>query len=114
MFVSMDIEQLKALRAKLLEQTPQAQKIIAILYDVADWTTRDEIAGKLHKKRLNPHDISLLDRLAANGFIEIKKRDHPGRIGFEFIYRLKADIHRGINAIRMYQRIKYQANQSNQ
>jgi Fe2+ or Zn2+ uptake regulation protein len=79
----MDIEQLKALRAKLLKQTPQARKIIAVLYDTADWTNRDEVAQKLQKARLNPHDISLLDRLAANGFIEIKERNHPGRIGFE-------------------------------
>lgn len=101
----MDIEQLKALRAKLLEQTPQARKIIAVLYDTADWTTRDEIAQKFQLTRLNPHDISLLDRLAANGFIEIKKWDHPGRIGFEFIYRLKADMHRGINRMKQYKRV---------
>lgn len=100
----MDIAQLKALRAKLLEQTPQARKIIAVLYDTADWTTRDEIAGKLRKTRLNPHDISLLDRLSANDFIEIKKRDHPGRIGFEYIYRLDATIHRGLNVIHHYRR----------
>ncbi len=102
----MDIEQLKALRAKLLEQTPQARKIIAVLYDTADWTTRDEIAGKLQKTRLNPHDISLLDRLSANSFIEIKKRDHPGRIGFEYIYRLRADIHASINKAKFFQRSK--------
>jgi hypothetical protein len=95
----MDIEQLKALRTKLLEQTPQAQKIIAVLYDVADWTTRDEIAGLMHKSRLTPH-------LAANGFIEIKKRDRPGRIGFEFIYRLEGEIHRGLNAARQFRRQK--------
>jgi predicted transcriptional regulator len=98
-FVSMDIEQLKALRTKLLEQTPQAQKLVAILYETADWMTRDELARKLHKNRLTPHDISLLERLAANCFIEIKKRDRSGRIGFEFIYRLKGDIHRGLNMI---------------
>lgn len=102
----MDIEQLKALRTKLLEQTPQAQKLIAILYDTADWITRDEIARKLHKNRLTPHDISLLERLAANSFIEIKKRDRSGRIGFEFIYRLDADIHRGINTLHHYRRGK--------
>ncbi|MBK9745833.1 MAG: hypothetical protein IPO91_03550 [Chloroflexi bacterium] len=102
----MDIEQLKALRAKLLEQTPQARKIIAVLYDTANWTTRDEIAAKLKKTRLNPHDIGLLDRLSANDFVEIKKRDYPGRIGFEFIYRLKADIHRGLNLLRQFQRSK--------
>lgn len=102
----MDVEHLKALRTKLLEQTPQAQKIIAILYDIADWTTRDEIAGKMQKKRLTPHDISLLERLAANGFIEIKKRDRPGRIGFEFIYRLEGEVHRGLNVVRQFRRQK--------
>jgi predicted transcriptional regulator len=100
----MDIEQLKALRTKLLEQTPQAQKIIAILYDTADWMTRDEIAGRLHKNRLTPHDISLLERLAANNLIEIKKRDRPGRIGYEFIYRLASQVHRGLNLLRVYRR----------
>lgn len=103
----MDIEQLKARRAKLLEQTPQARKIIAVLYDTADWTTRDEIAGKLQKARLNPHDISLLDRLSANDFIEIKKRDHPGRIGFEYIYRLKAAVHRNLNLAHQFRRTKH-------
>lgn len=103
----MDIEQLKALRAKLLEQTPQARKIIAVLYDTADWTTRDEIAEKLQRARLNPHDISLLERLSANDFIEIKKRDYPGRIGFEYIYRLKADLHRALSQMRLYQRTKH-------
>ena len=102
----MDVSTLQNLRTRYREQTPQAQKIIAVLYDVADWTTRDEIATKLHKNRLTPHDISLLERLAANGFVEIKKRDRPGRIGFEFIYRLQADIHRGLNLLRQYRRQK--------
>lgn len=102
----MDVSTLQNLRTRYREQTPQAQKIIAVLYDVADWTTRDEIATKLRKNRLTPHDISLLERLAANGFVEIKKRDRPGRIGFEFIYRLQADIHRGLNLLRQYRRHK--------
>lgn len=102
----MDVDPLQSLVNRYREQTPQAQKIIAVLYDVADWSTRDEIANKLHKNRLTPHDISLLERLAANDFIEIKKRDRPGRIGFEFIYRLQADIHRGLNALRQYRRTK--------
>ena len=96
----MNLDQLKALRAQCLEQTPQAQKILAILYDIADWTTRSEIAERLKKNRLTPHDISLLDRLTAEGLVEIKKRDYPGRIGFEFIYRMKSDVHRGINLMR--------------
>lgn len=104
--MSMDIEQLKVLRAKLLEQTPQAQKLVAILYDTADWMTRDEIAGRLHKNRLTPHDISLLERLAASDFVEIKKRDRSGRIGFEFIYRLEGQIHQALNKLREYRRSK--------
>lgn len=100
----MHAEEIKQFTARLREQTEQARKIIAVLYDIADWATRDEIATKLVKKRLNPHDISLLDRLAAQDFIEIKKRDHPGRIGFEFIYRLKADQHRALNHLRVFKR----------
>jgi predicted transcriptional regulator len=96
----MDMEQLKTLQANVLEQTPQARKIIAVLYDRADWSTRDDIAKALKKSRLTPHDIGLLDRLSANGFVEVKKRDYPGRIGFEYIYKLKANIHRGLNIMR--------------
>jgi len=102
----MEAEQLKALRAKCLEQTPLAQKIIAFLYDAADWVTRDEIAQGLRKHRLNPHDISLLERLAAQQLVEIKKRDYPGRIGFEYIYRLRTDVHRGFNILRQFRRTR--------
>lgn len=102
----MEASDLSALRTQLLKQTLQSKKIIATLYDVADWTTRDQLAKGLNKNRLTPHDISLLERLAADGLVETKKRDRPGRIGYEYIYRLYADIHRGINYLRAFQRSK--------
>jgi len=37
-----------------------------------------------------------------NGFIDIKKRERSGRIGFEFIYPLKGDIHRSLAWLRRY------------
>jgi hypothetical protein len=96
----MESPQLNDLRTTLLEQTPQSKKIIAQLYNVADWTTRDYLAKALGKNRLTPHDIGLLDRLTAIGLVETKTRDRPGRIGFEYIYRLKGNVHRGINTLR--------------
>jgi hypothetical protein len=95
------VEQLRA-------QTASGRRLVAVLYDEADWLTRDQIALRLGKNRLNPHDITLLERLGAGGLVDIRKRDHPGRIGFEFIYRLKADVHRGLNLARQYRRERVQ------
>lgn len=102
----MNITQLNTVKNTVLEQTPQARRIIAALYDRADWTTRDELAKRLGKRRLNPHDIGLLDRLAACGLLEIKKRERPGRIGFEFIYRIDWQVHRGLNLLRQQTKAK--------
>jgi hypothetical protein len=102
----MDTQHLKSLQDQLLAQTHQSKKIVAFLYDIADWCTRDELAKGLKKNRLTPHDIALLERLAAEGLIETKKRDRPGRIGFEFIHRLKPDIHRGIHEFRQHLKAK--------
>ena len=102
----MDVAQLNIIKDTVLEQTPQARKIIAVLNDVADWMTQDEVASALSKNRLTPHDIGLLERLAATGLVEIKKRDRPGRIGFEFINRLDAKVHRGLNRLHHLRRVK--------
>jgi hypothetical protein len=88
------------------EQTPQSKQIIRVLYDAADWMTRDQIAQRHNKKRLNPHDMALLDRLTANGFVEAHKRPKPGKIGFEFIYRLDGDVHRTFNRLSQFRREK--------
>lgn len=93
-------------REKYLAQTVQGQKLIALLYDEADWATRNQLAERLGKNRLNPHDIVLLERLGAAGIVDVRKRDHPGRIGFEFIYRLSANMHRGFNLARQFRREK--------
>ena len=100
----MDTEQLKVVRSKVLAQTLNARKLIAAMYDSADWMTRDELAKALQKNRLNPHDIVLLDRLAVASLIDTRKRDRPRRIGFEFIYRLQPSVHRGINELRQIKR----------
>lgn len=102
----MDTAELNSIRASILEQTPQARKIVAVLYDLADWATRESIAKALKKNRLTPHDIGLLERMCANGLVQVRKRDHPGRIGFEYIYRLRGDIHRGLNILSVYRRAK--------
>jgi len=102
----MDIEQLEALRARVLEQSAQGQKLIGILYDLADWTDRGTLAARMGKKRLNPHDAALLDRLAAAGLVEVAKRPYHGRHGYEYIYRLRGDVHRGLNALKAYRRQK--------
>lgn len=91
-------------RDKLSGQTVQARRLVGILYNEADWMTRDQIALALGKNRLTPHDITLLERLGAADVVDVRKRDHSGRIGYEFIYRLKAEIHRGLNLARQYRR----------
>lgn len=102
----MDVGQLQALRARVLEQSAQGQKIIGILYDLADWTDRHTLARRMGKNRLNPHDAALLDRLAAAELVEVAKRPYHGRHGYEYIYRLRGDVHRGLNALKAYRRPK--------
>lgn len=102
----MEIEQLEALRARLLAQSEKAQKLLAILYDEADWVDRHTLSRRLKRDRLNPHDMQMLDRLAAEGLVDLAKRPFHGKHGFEYIYRLKGDIHRGLNALKVYRRPK--------
>lgn len=99
-------DDLKSLRARILDQSEQAQKLVGFLYDVADWCDRATLARRMGKARLNPHDIALLDRLAAAGLVESAKRPYHGRHGYEYIYRLRGDVHRGLNALKVYRREK--------
>lgn len=69
------------------ELTEQQAALLEIIRAGDGWLSRKDIAVQQGKSRLNKWDTQLLDRLIDMGLIEVSKRDFPGLIGFEFVYR---------------------------
>jgi hypothetical protein len=67
--------------------TPQAQQLLMVLRDVADWVNRTELAKLAGKSALNKWDVVLLGKLAEAGLIETKQVPRHGPIGYEWRYR---------------------------
>jgi hypothetical protein len=68
--------------------TGHAYKLLEVLKDAeGKWLTRAEIAEAIHKRRLTPHDVDLLQRLSDAELVEIDAREFPGPIGYMFMYR---------------------------
>lgn len=71
------------------ELTDHAHELLAVIRAADDWIGRKEIADKLGKNRVNVWEAVLLERLERAGLIEAKKRDFPGIVGYEWIYKAK-------------------------
>jgi hypothetical protein len=68
----------------------QAKKLLtAIESSESEWLTRNKIAQRLGKRRLNPYEVALLGVLKEQGLIEVEKRDDPTPIGYRYEYRVK-------------------------
>lgn len=67
--------------------TPKAEKIHAALERDGGWCRRSKIAELIGQNQLNPHDLKLLERLENAGKLEVKKRELPGWIDHEYMYR---------------------------
>lgn len=71
------------------ELTPHMKKILDALRSAGDWMNRSELAKALGKNRLTPYDVQILDELATAGTVEAVRRDKPGFIPYEWVYRAK-------------------------
>ena len=77
-----------------LTQMPQpsdlpkhAYEILAILQQTEEWMSRSDLALRLGKSRLTPHEIHLLERLTANGQVELSTRENLSPVKYEWVYR---------------------------
>lgn len=71
------------------ELTPHMKKILDALRSAGDWMNRAQLAEALGKKRLTPYDVQILDGLATAGTVEAQRREKPGFIPYEWVYRSK-------------------------
>lgn len=65
--------------------TDQAQTILSALIESESWLSRNDIAESIGKKRLSPHDIDLLGRMASLGLVEIAEEARG--ITSAYVYR---------------------------
>lgn len=75
-----------------VELTPLQQVILDVLKGAGSkWMTRADISNGMERpKRLNPHDVKMLEALVETGVVEKSQRVRSGAtVQTEFIYRLK-------------------------
>lgn len=68
------------------ELSAKAREILDVLQGVDSWLDRNEIADKLGKNRLNPHEVKVLDGLVDTGQVE-RDAEQVG-ISEKYIYRI--------------------------
>lgn len=71
--------------------TTHTLSLLDEIYRRGGWITRSELADAWGKKKLNPWDTGMLDKLVERGLIEKQQRPRPGAVGFEWIYRAKPE-----------------------
>ncbi|MEP7294517.1 MAG: hypothetical protein ABI835_22200, partial [Chloroflexota bacterium] len=54
--------------------TPHAYALLKVLQEGQSWVTRAELARALGKSRLLDYDLTLIEKLAVKGVIEIRRR----------------------------------------
>lgn len=52
------------------EITDKQEELLGAFQDSVEWLSHAEIAERLHKTRLNPHETTLLNTLAEAGYLE--------------------------------------------
>lgn len=57
-----------------MKLTPHGARLLAIIQGAGDWLDRPALAAAMGKKRLNPWDVLVLDKLAGAGLIEAETR----------------------------------------
>jgi predicted transcriptional regulator len=75
--------------AKPANFTPQMKQVLTIITQKHDWIGRGEVARALGKATLNQWHIGILRKLVEDGYIEERRVERRGAIGFEFQYRCK-------------------------
>ena len=70
----------------------QARRLLAALRQHGDWMTVEELAATLYDTRFRYYHLNLLEKMAVNGCIEIKRPDgNEGRMACA--YRAKDSCH---------------------
>jgi chromosome partitioning protein len=69
------------------ELPPHAYDILNVLLQVDGWLSRSELALRLGKARLTPHEIALLERLTLSGMVESSTHENQSPVKYEWIYR---------------------------
>jgi hypothetical protein len=68
--------------------TNRAAELLATLQaNTEGWHSRAELAELMGKKRLNPHELDLLDQMGRDGLIRVSKQDRG--INRAIVYRAK-------------------------
>lgn len=67
--------------------TDRARELLAALRAGGVWMSRADLARATGKNRLSPHDVDLLDRLAAADLAEKRKRKSNTPVGIAYDYR---------------------------
>lgn len=74
----------------LMTPVRPTDKFFKALQSLGDgWHTRAEIARTVRKPRITGYDAALLDVLVSEGKIEAERRQMPGPIGYQWVYRIK-------------------------
>lgn len=70
------------------EVTQLGRVLLDTLTQAGDWQTRQQIADRIKRTRLNPYDVQQLQSLADRGLVEIRKVP-LGVARTQYEYRIK-------------------------
>lgn len=75
----------------MIAQNPITERALVLLAALqaanGAWVSRAELARATGKRRLSPHDVLLLERLAESGKVEIRQRENHTPVGIAYDYR---------------------------